>query len=166
VDRINHQQVREGETDKRDFRLQVDRINHHNAREEKSEEERELNLQYSVYVLQLYGKIKPPNLRQPPDLLCNLLAEDSMKAKKFRVNISSNNNLLSFASKEISGKLCEMFLGGEDIWEDVLYLRLGGHSLSACPCQSGTSQDPPEQESRFKFQIKYFTGCSLSFWPG
>jgi hypothetical protein len=30
------------------LRLKVDRINHHNAREKKSEEERELNLPYSV----------------------------------------------------------------------------------------------------------------------
>ena len=51
--------------------------------------------------------VKPPKLREPPELLTKLLSEDSTEAKKFRLNIRSYNNLLSFASKGISGKLYE-----------------------------------------------------------
>ena len=47
----------------------------------------------------------PPKLREPPVLLARLLTEDSPEAKNFRLNIRSYNNLLSFASKGISGKL-------------------------------------------------------------
>ena len=49
--------------------------------------------------------VMPPKLREPPVLLARLLTEDSLEAKNFRLNIRSYNNLLSFASKGISGKL-------------------------------------------------------------
>ena len=49
--------------------------------------------------------VKPPKLRKPPEMLTKLLSEDSTEARKFRLNIRSYNNLLSFASKGISGKL-------------------------------------------------------------
>lgn len=49
--------------------------------------------------------VMPPKLREPPVLLARLLTEDSPEAKNFRLNIRSYNNLLSFASKGISGKL-------------------------------------------------------------
>jgi hypothetical protein len=51
--------------------------------------------------------VKPPKLKKAPELLITLLSEDSPAAKKFRLNIRSYNNLLSFASKGISGKLFE-----------------------------------------------------------
>ena len=51
--------------------------------------------------------VKPLKLREPPELLARLLSEDSPEARKFRLNIRSYNNLLSFASKGISGKLYE-----------------------------------------------------------
>ena len=54
-----------------------------------------------------YGKIVVPKLKDPPDLLKKLLTEDNGEARKFRANIRSINNLLSFASKGITGKLFE-----------------------------------------------------------
>ena len=54
-----------------------------------------------------YGMVKPPKLREAPQLLKTLLSEDSPVARKFRDNIRTYNNLLSFASKGISGKLFE-----------------------------------------------------------
>ena len=51
--------------------------------------------------------VKAPKLRKPPELLARLLSEDSAEARNFRLNIRTYNNLLSFASKGISGKLYE-----------------------------------------------------------
>lgn len=46
VERINHQQLMEVETDEaRDLRLQVDRINHQQVREVETDEARDLRLQ-------------------------------------------------------------------------------------------------------------------------
>ena len=54
-----------------------------------------------------YGNVKPPNIQTPPDLLQTLLTASTKDATEFRRNIRAYNNLLSFASKGITGKLFE-----------------------------------------------------------
>ena len=78
--------------------------------------DREIVLIYLLYYR--YGAVKPPKLKEPPALLVDLLSGDSSVAKKFCLNIRSYNNLLSFASKGISGKLFEQ---GNVLYCTVLY---------------------------------------------
>ena len=50
-----------------------------------------------------YGMVKAPKIKDPPEVLKELLSGDSSNSKKFRANIRGYNNLLSFASKGITG---------------------------------------------------------------
>ena len=52
-----------------------------------------------------HGKVCLDSFKDPPQYLQELLLLDTPQAKKFRKNIRSYNNLLSMASRNISGQL-------------------------------------------------------------